>query len=86
MQWNYDFHSAIATTNKTNVVAMVAITPNYEISHNLKSTLFRDPIVYRPMFSRVRNTMKLSFTFYNHGNYTKIKDGHNFAKNSCFET
>ena len=24
--------------------------------------------------------MKLLFTFYNHGNYTKIKNGRNFAK------
>ena len=87
MQWNYDFHSAItATTTKSNVVAVVAITRNYEIGHNLKSMQVRDPIFSRPMFSRVRNVMKLSFTFYNHGNYTKIKNGHNLAKHWCFET
>ena len=27
--------------------------------------------------------MKLLFTFYNHGNYTEIKNGRNFAK-KCF--
>ena len=28
--------------------------------------------------------MKLLFTFYNHGNYTKIKNGRNFAKKNFF--
>ena len=38
MQLNYDCHSEItATTTKSTVVAVVAITPNFEIGHNLKS-------------------------------------------------
>ena len=71
---------------KSNVVVVVAITGNYEIGHNLKSMQVRNPIFSRPMFLRVWNVMKLSFTFYNHGNYTKIKNGHNLAKHWCFET
>ena len=48
MQWNYDFHSEItATTTKSNVVAVVAITPNYEIGHNLNSMKVRNLIFSR---------------------------------------
>ena len=52
-----------------------AITANYEIGHNLKSVQVRDPIYSIYMFSRVRNAMKLSFAFYDHSNYHKIKNG-----------
>ena len=73
------------TTTKSNVMAVVAITPNYEIVHYLKKLQVRDPIFARPMFSRVRNVMKLSFSLYNHGNYTKIENACKFAKYWCFE-
>ena len=44
------------------MAAAAAITAKYEIGHNLKSIQVRDPIFFpRPMFSRVRNAMKLSF-------------------------
>ena len=56
-------------------MAAAAITANYEIAHNLKSIQLRDPIFFpRPMFSRVRNAMKLSFGFYDLGNYLKIQN------------
>ena len=49
------------------MAAAAAITANYEIGHNLKSIQVRDPnFFYRPMFSRVRNAMNLSFAFYDH--------------------
>ena len=55
-------------------MAAAAITANYEIAHNLKSILLRDPIFFPiPMFSRVRNAMKLSFAFYDLSNYFKIE-------------
>ena len=54
-------------------MAAAAITANYEIAHNLKSIQLRDPIFFPiPMFSRVRNAMKLSFLFYDHSNYLKM--------------
>ena len=57
-------------------MAAAAITANYEIAHNLKSIQLRDPIFFpRPMFSRVRNAMKLSFAFYDLSNYLKIQNG-----------
>ena len=61
---------------KSKMAAAAAITANYEIGHNLKSIQFRDPIFFpRPMFSRVRNAMKLSFAFYDLSNYLKIENG-----------
>ena len=61
---------------KSKMAAAAAITAKYEISHNLKSIQVRDPIFFpRPMFSRVRNAMKLSFVFYDHSNYLKIQNG-----------
>ena len=61
---------------KSKMAAAAAITANYEIGHNLKSIQFRNPIFFpRPMFSRVRNAMKLSFAFYDLSNYLKIKNG-----------
>jgi len=61
---------------KSKMAAAAAITANYEIGHNLKSIQFRDPIFFpRPMFSRVRNAMKLSFAFYDLSNYLKIQNG-----------
>jgi hypothetical protein len=55
------------------MAAAAAITANYEIGHNLKSIRLRDPIFFpRPMFSRVRNAIKLSFLFYDHSNYLKL--------------
>ena len=57
-------------------MAAAAITANYEIAHNLKSIQLRDPIYFpRPMFSRVRNAMKLSFGFYDLSNYLKFQNG-----------
>merc|ERR1712018_41560 len=62
-------------------MAAAAITANYEIAHNLKSIQLRDPIFFpRPMFSRVRNAMKLSFWFYDLGNYLKIQNGRRRSK------
>ena len=56
-------------------MAAAAITANYEIAHNLKSIQLRAPIFFpRPMFSMVRNAMKLSFGFYDLGNYLKIQN------------
>ena len=44
-----------------------------------KSIKLRDPIFFpRPMFSRVRNAMKLSFAFYDLSNYLKIQNGRHF--------
>ena len=61
---------------KSKMAAAAAITANYEIGHNLKSIQFRNPIFFpRPMFSRVRNAMKLSFAFYDLSNYLKIENG-----------
>ena len=57
-------------------MAAAAITANYEIAHNLKSIQLRDPIFFPiPMFSRVRNAMKLSFAFYDLSNYLKFQNG-----------
>ena len=65
-------------------MAAAAITANYEIAHNLKSIQLRDPIFFpRPMFSRVRNAMKLSFAFYDLSNYLKIQNG---RRNWRFQT
>ena len=44
--------------SNSKMAAAAAITANYEIGHNLKSIQVRDPILSRPMFSRVRNAMK----------------------------
>ena len=65
---------------KSKMAAAAAITANYEIGHNLKSIQFRDPIFFpRPMFSRVRNAMKLSFAFYDLSNYLKNQNGRHFC-------
>ena len=69
------------------MAATAAITANYEIGHNLKSIQVRDPFFCsRPMFSRARNAMKLSFAFYVHSNYLKIQNGRHLGQNSRFET
>jgi hypothetical protein len=69
------------------MVALAAITVNYEIGYNLESIQVRDPIFFpRPIFSRVRNTMKLSFAFYDHSNYLKIQNGRHLGQNWRFET
>ena len=66
------------------MAAAAAITAKYEIGHNLKSIQVRDPIFFpRPMFSRVRNAMKLSFAFYDLSNYLKIQNG---RRNWRFQT
>jgi hypothetical protein len=58
-----------------------AITANYEIGNKLKSIQDRDPIFFpRPMFSRVRKAMKLSFPFYDHSNYLKIQNGRHLGQ------
>ena len=70
--WTY--YLTLGTTLRKNFsffskskMAAAAITANYEIAHNLKSIQLRDPIFFPiPMFSRVRNAMKLSFAFYDH--------------------
>ena len=54
------------------MAAAAAITANYEIGHNLKGIQVRDPFFPRPMFSKIRNAMKLSFLFYDHKNYLKM--------------
>ena len=62
-------------------MASSAITANYEIGHDLKSIQVRDPFFFsvpRPMFSRVRNAMKLSFAFYDLSNYLKIQNDRHF--------
>ena len=65
-------------------MAAAAITANYEIAHNLKSIQLRDPIFFPiPMFSRVRNAMKLSFAFYDLSNYLKFQNG---RRNWRFQT
>ena len=65
-------------------MAAAAITANYEIAHNLKSIQLRYPIFFpRPMFSRVRNTMKLSFALLDLSNYLKIQNG---RRNWRFQT
>ena len=64
MQWSYHLRSTIlATTSKFKMAAI------FETSH-----LFvrRYTFFPRPMFSRVRNAMKLSFLFYDHSNYLKL--------------
>ena len=70
---------------KSKMAAAAAITANYEIGLNLKSIQFRDLIFHRPMFSGVRNAMKLSFAFYDLSNYLKIQNGrHLFARRYTF--
>ena len=54
-------------------MAAAAIMENYKIGHNLKTIQVNDPNFSRPMFSRVRNVLKLSFPFYDHSNYLKFK-------------
>ena len=64
---------------KSKMAAAAAITAKYEIGHSLKSIQVREPIFFpRPMFSRVRNAMKLSFAFYDPSNYLKIQNGRHF--------
>ena len=85
LAWTY--YLTLGTTPRKNFsffskskMAAAAITANYEIAHNLKSIQLRDPIFFpRPMFSRVRNAMKLSFAFYDLSNYLKIKKGRHFC-------
>ena len=61
------------------MVVEAAITANYEIGNNFKSIQLRDPIFFpRPMFSRLRNAMKLSFAFYDLSNYLEIQNGRHF--------
>ena len=54
------------------MAAAAAITTNYKIGHNSKSIQVRDHIFSRPMFSMVRNAIKLYFLFYDHSNYLKL--------------
>ena len=84
LAWTY--YLTLGTTLRKNFsffskskMAAAAITANYEIAHNLKSIQLRDPIFFPiPMFSRVRNAMKLSFAFYDLSNYLKIQNGRHF--------
>ena len=81
LAWTY--YLTLGTTLRKNFsffskskMAAAAITANYEIAHNLKSIQLRDPIFFPiPMFSRVRNAMKLSFAFYDLSNYLKFQNG-----------
>ena len=51
-----------------------------------KYTSYRPNFFPRPMFSSVRNAMKLSFVFYDRSNYLKIQNGRHLGQNWCFET
>ena len=89
LAWTY--YLTLGTTPRKNFsffskskMAAAAITANYEIAHNLKSIQLRDPIFFPiPMFSRVRNAMKLSFAFYDLSNYLKFQNG---RRNWRFQT
>ena len=75
---NFSFFSKskMATGGQVLRTPIAANSHFHEIAHNLKSIQLRDPIFFpRPMFSRVRNAMKLSFGFYDLGNYLKIQNG-----------
>ena len=67
MQWSYHLRSTIlATTSKFKMAAI------FETSYLFVRRYTFFPSFPRPMFSRVRNAMKLSFLFYDRSNYRKL--------------